>query len=39
MQLKLQRSQRTGGVIGNTVIFCLDARADYSPVEATNISK
>jgi hypothetical protein len=39
MQLKLQRSQRTGGVIGTTVIFCLDARADYSPAEAGNISK
>jgi hypothetical protein len=39
MQLKLQRSQRAGGVIGKTVIFCLDARADYSPAEASNISK
>ena len=39
MQLKLQRSQRTGGVLGNTVIFCLDARADYNPTETANISK
>jgi len=39
MQLKFQRSQRAGGVLGTTVIFCLDARADYSPAEAANIRK
>lgn len=39
MQLKLQRSQRPGGALGRTVIFCLDARADYSPAEAANIGK
>jgi len=39
MQLKLQRSQRAGGVLGTTVIFCLDARADYSPAEGANIGK
>ncbi len=39
MQLKLQRSQRAGGVVGNTVVFCLDARADYSPAETANIGK
>jgi hypothetical protein len=39
VQLKLQRSQRPGGVLGTTVIFCLDARADYSPAEAANIGK
>jgi hypothetical protein len=39
MQLKFQRSQRTGGIIGKTVIFCLDVRTDYSLAEATNISK
>jgi hypothetical protein len=39
MQLKIQRSQRTGGVVGNTVFFCLDVRADYSPDEKTNINK
>lgn len=27
MQLKFQRSQRAGGVVGMTVNFCLDARA------------
>ena len=39
MQLKIQRSQRTGGVLSNTVFFCLDVRADYSPEEQSNISK
>ena len=39
MQLKIQRSQRTGGVVGNTVFFCLDVRADYSPDEKININK
>lgn len=39
MQLKIQRSQRTGGVLSNTVFFCLDVRADYSPEEQSNIAK
>jgi len=39
MQLKIQRSQRAGGVLGNTVFFCLDVRADYAPEEQTNIRK
>ena len=39
MQLKIQRSQRTGGIVGNTVFFCLDVRADYSPEEQSNIGK
>jgi len=39
MQLKFQRSQRVGGVLGKTVIFCLDVRAEYSPTEAANIAK
>jgi hypothetical protein len=39
MQLKLQRSQRAGGIVGNTVIFCLDVRADYAPEERDNIRK
>lgn len=37
MQLKIQRSQRTS--ITNTVIFCLDIRADYSAEEQHNIQK
>lgn len=39
MQLKIQRSQRAGGVFGGTVLFCLDVRADYSPSETANIGK
>lgn len=39
MQLKIQRSQRVGGVLGNTVFFCLDVRADYSPEEQSNVCK
>jgi hypothetical protein len=39
MQLKIQRSQRAGGVVGNTVFFCLDVRADYSGEERSNIQK
>ena len=39
MQLKIQRSQRVGGVLGNTVLFCLDVRAAYSDQETTNINK
>lgn len=39
MQLKLQRSQRLGGVLGNTVVFCLDVRAEYARDEALNIAK
>ena len=39
MQLKLQRSQRSGGAFGTVIIFCLDARAEYSPAEAANIGK
>jgi len=37
MQLKIQRSQRTG--ITNVVIFCLDIRADYSAEERHNIQR
>jgi hypothetical protein len=39
MELKIQRSQRMGGVMGGTVHFCLDIRADYSPEERANINK
>src|ERR1041385_6363560 len=39
MQLKIQRSQRAGGITGGTVLFCLDVRADYSPEEQDNIRK
>lgn len=39
MQLKIQRTQRMGGVMGGTVVFCLDVQADYSHQEADNIAK
>lgn len=37
MQLKIQRSQRS--TITNTIVFCLDIRADYSAEEQHNIQK
>src|ERR1700722_2568958 len=39
MQLKLQRSQRAGGLTASTIFFCLDVRADYTPDERTNINR
>lgn len=39
MQLKLRRSQRAGGMLGNKVVFVLDARAQPTPEEAALIKK
>jgi hypothetical protein len=39
MQLKIQRSQRTDGVISKAVYFALDVQVDYSHAEQENISK
>lgn len=39
MQLKIQRSQRMGGVFAGAVVFCLDVRADYTEEERHNINK
>lgn len=39
MQLKIQRSQRAGGITGGTIHFCMDVRADYSGEERDNIRK
>jgi hypothetical protein len=39
MQLRLRRSQRTGGVLTNTVIFCLDAQAQFTADEDENIRR
>ncbi|MEG3147156.1 hypothetical protein U1839_21095 [Sphingomonas sp. RT2P30] len=39
MQLKLKRSQKTGGVMTTNVIFCLDARIEFTPSEAQDISR
>ncbi len=39
MQLKLKRSQRSGGIMGGKVIFGLDARADCRPEEQGLVKK
>jgi hypothetical protein len=39
MQLKVKRSQRSGGLLGGKVIFILDARAEPSAEEASLIKK
>lgn len=39
MQLKLQRSQRAGGITASTVYFCLDVRADYTADERADINR
>ncbi|MCP1747597.1 hypothetical protein [Bradyrhizobium japonicum] len=39
MQLKLKRSQRTGGMLGGKVIFALDARTDLTSDEKGLVSK
>lgn len=39
MQLKLQRSQRDGGLISRTVIFCLDARVEFTAEEQRHITR
>lgn len=39
MQLKIQRSQRKGGMLGGKVIFALDIRAEYTPEERDSINK
>jgi len=39
MQLKIQRSQRAGGMLANKVIFCLDVRVQYSEKERGDINR
>lgn len=39
MQLKLQRTQRTGGVLSATQIFCLDARIELTAQERADVTK
>jgi hypothetical protein len=39
MQLKIQRSQRSGGLLGGKVVFGLNARTEYTPEEAALIKK
>jgi len=39
MQLKLKRSQRSGGMLGGKIFFLLDARADLSGDEQALVKK
>jgi hypothetical protein len=39
MQLKVKRSQRSGGMMGNKMVFALDARAELTPDEKTLVQK
>lgn len=39
MQLKIKRSQRTGGVMSNKLLFCLDARAELTAQEQADVAK
>lgn len=39
MQLKLKRSQRDGGVMSKSVIFCLDARVAFTREEHENVQR
>ncbi len=39
MQLKLRRTQREGGIVSKSVIFCLDARVEFAPEEKQSITR
>jgi len=39
MQLKLTRSQRDGGMISKTAIFCLDARVQFTREEQASVTR
>ena len=39
MLLKLKRTQRNGGVMGNKLYFCLDARVELSAQERADVDK
>ncbi|MBV9670040.1 MAG: hypothetical protein JOZ43_03700 [Acidobacteriales bacterium] len=39
MQLKIQRSQRTTGVMSKSVVFCIDATAALTAEEQANVAK
>jgi hypothetical protein len=39
VQLKLRRSQRASGVMGSTVVFLLDARAELTDAEEADVKK
>lgn len=39
MHLKIKRSQKSSGLMSKTVVFCLDARAEFTAEEAANVKK
>jgi hypothetical protein len=39
MQLKIKRSQRDGGIVSKTAIFCLDARVGFTPQEQASLTR
>ncbi|MCR2833497.1 hypothetical protein [Parerythrobacter lacustris] len=39
MQLRIKRSQRDGGLTKSTAIFCLDARAEFTPQERNDLRR
>ncbi len=39
MQLRLKRSQRTGGLLSGTAIFSLEARAKLTPSESASVDR
>jgi hypothetical protein len=39
MQLKIKRSQRDGGLVSKNVVFCLDARVEFTPEELRSLTR
>lgn len=39
MQLKIRRTQRDGGVVSKSVVFCLDARVSFSAQETADLKR
>ena len=39
MQLKIKRSQRDGGLVSKTAIFCIDARVDLTEAEQAAVKR
>ena len=39
MKLRISRSQKDGGMMSKTVSFAIDARAELTPEEASNVKK
>jgi hypothetical protein len=39
MKLRISRSQKSGGILNQNVVFCIDARAELTPEKAADIKK